>query len=127
MNNKINIQEVLERIKAERMKTPYREGVQTQAIEMLQELTDNGYPNEFDNIEELTEALLNGACDFNEWALAGFGLIYDADIAIRFCGPKELKRTEYGLRSPHKNGTWIEVYAQAVNEAYKLIKENCMI
>lgn len=125
MNNKINIQTVMERVKAEHMRSPYRQGIQIQAVEMLQELSEKGFPNEYSSVKELKEALLNGAKDFKEWTYSGFGLIYDTDIAARFCGPKELKRVQNGLRDPHKGSTWIDMYAQAVNEAYKLIKKNC--
>lgn len=124
-NNKINIQDVLERINESRARSAYSKGVKIQAIEMLEELTENGYPSEYASIEELTKALLNGADDFNQWAFGGCGLIYNTDIAARFCGPKELERTQNGLRDPNRYSTWIDVYAQAVNQAYMLIIENC--
>lgn len=90
-------------------------GVKATAYDMLESMEENG-------ISEPTIAdLLNGAQDWNQWAWGGCGLIYDADIAERYCSPSELKRTRNGERRPNRNEEWLDVEARAAGQAARYI------
>ena len=86
-------------------------GVKATAFDLLESMDENG-------ITAPTKAdLLNGAADWNQWAWGGAGLIYDADIAERYCNPSQLKRTRNGERRPNAREEWLDVEARAVSQA----------
>ena len=65
----------------------------------------------------LTQAMLNGAQDWRQYAWGGCGLVYDGDIAEALCTPSELKRTRNGERRPNSCEKWLDVYARAMWQA----------
>lgn len=90
-------------------------GVKATAFDMLESMEENG-------IESPTMSdLLNGAKDWSQWAYGGCGLIYDADIAERYCSPSELKRTRNGERRPNGREEWLDVEARAAGQAARYI------
>ena len=88
-------------------------------LETLAEAVNNG---DF-NLEEvfkprvLREFLLNGARNWKEYSWGGCALIYDEDIARRYCTPSELKKTRNGQRKPNSTEEWLDVQARALLQA----------
>lgn len=66
---------------------------------------------------ELKNYLLNGAENWNQYSWGGCGLIYDTDIARRYCTPSELMKTRDGERNPNGREHWLDVQARALNQA----------
>lgn len=98
-------------------RSAWARGVKATAYDMLESMEENG-------IESPTMAdLLNGAQDWNQWALGGCGLIYDADIAQRYCSPSEIKRTRNGKRRPNSRESWLDVEARAASQAARYIAD----
>lgn len=65
--------------------------------------------------------LLNGAESASQYVYGGCSLIYDADIAERYCTPSELRRTRGGELDPNSNETWLDVEARGVESAMGII------
>lgn len=65
--------------------------------------------------------LLNGAESASQYAYGGCSLIYDADIAERYCTPSELRRTRGGELNPSSDETWLDVEARGVEGAMSTI------
>lgn len=72
-----------------------------------------------DNIKEIA---LNGANDYKNASYGGAWLIYDIDIAERFCSPSELKRTKNGEKEPNSRENWLDLQTRAAFQAVNLIK-----
>ena len=122
MNNLININNVITRIESMKARSAWDKGVKAEAIDMLETLEYNDQPAEFESLDDLLNAILAGADNFEHWAYAGCGLVYNEDIAKRYCTPSELKRTHGGWFDPNPRETWIDLYARrAVPQAVKLI------
>lgn len=86
-------------------------GVKETARDMLETMEESG-------IDTPTMAnLLNGAQDWNQWAWGGCGLIYNADIAERYCSPSDLRKTRNGERRPNSREEWLDVEARAASQA----------
>lgn len=83
-------------------------GVQAQARDMAEEL-----PAEFD-YDYLTfkQMVLNGAPDWSAYSYGGCALVYDGDIAGRYCTPSEQKRAKNGVRRPNRREEWPDVQAR---------------
>ena len=92
-------------------RSAWARGVKATAYDLLEQMEENG-------ITEPKKAdLLNGAQDWNQWAYGGCGLIYDADIAERYCSPSELKRCRGGELNPNSRESWLDVEARAAFQA----------
>lgn len=72
--------------------------------------------------EQIDNYLLNGAKDWNEYSWGGCALIYDSDIAKRYCTPSELKKTKNGERRPNASEEWLDVQARALFQASNRVK-----
>lgn len=90
-------------------RSAWARGVKATAADLLEGLADD--------VVLTKEALLNGAQTWKEWSEGGCGLIYDADIAKRFCSPSEFKKTREGERQPNNRETWLDVQARAAYQA----------
>ena len=101
----------IEGIKAQ---SAWARGVKATALELLEDTDHYGLP-----ISE--ENLLNGADDWQHYSEGGCSLIYDYDIAERYCTPSELKRCKGGERMPNAQENWIELQARALYQASRLI------
>lgn len=90
-------------------------GVRATAFDLLEWCEENGVqaPTERD--------MLNGAQSWKEWAEGGCGLVYDADIAERYCTATELRRTRNGEREPNRCESWLDVEARAAGQAARFI------
>ena len=95
-------------------------GVQAAAYDIVEEL--DGLDDLPVGYNELTAALLNGASDWDAYSWGGCALIYDEQIAERYCTPSELKRTRNGERRPNGREEWLDVQARALRQACSRIR-----
>lgn len=72
-------------------------------------------------VGELVDLLKNGAEDWNHASYGGNGLIYDTDIAKRYCSPSELKKTRGGERKPNAREDWLDVQARGMGQAAQMV------
>ena len=93
--------------------------VHTYAVELVESLYDSA---DLSNERLLSNALLNGASDWQQYSEGGCSLVYDADIAERLCSPSELKRVKGGERQPNPQENWIECQARALSQAASLVR-----
>ena len=107
--------EIIEAVEALAPRSSWDKGVKAGALDLLDYLDDR---------EVTTSNLLNGARDWLEYSEGGCGLIWDYEIAERYCTPSELKLTKGGERQPNPSETWIELQARALHQAHRLIMEN---
>ena len=101
--------------KAATARSAWDKGVLATVCDMLADCEANGitHPTETD--------LLNGARNWSDWAQGGCGLVYDADIAGRYCTPGELKRKRNGELPPNSRESWLDVEARAARQAARCI------
>ena len=114
--------DLLQRVENVKVRSAWNNGVKTYAVELLDDAESNRECNEFASLQELKEAILNGASDWMQYSEGGCSLIYNYDIAERLCNPSELKRTKNGLNDPNNRENWVEVQARALFQAWELIK-----
>ena len=104
----------------------WERGVRATALDLIDKIEENALYS-FDNYNEfpkIDEAFaLNGASDWQQYSWGGSALIYNVDIAERFCTPSELKRVtgKGGLRMPNSREDWLDVQARALRQAWRLI------
>ena len=79
--------------------------------------------SKFDRETEIeSEAtLLNGAKDWWHASCSGCFYVNDEVIALTLCNKSELRITRDGKRKPSRDETWLDVQAQALFQASKLI------
>ena len=114
--------DLLQKVESVKVRSAWNNGVKEYAIELLDDAASNRECEDFSNLHELKEAILNGAKDWLQYSEGGCSLIYNSDIAERLCTPSELKRTKNGLNDPNSRETWIDVQARALFQAWELIK-----
>lgn len=116
--------EILSKLRKSPARSAWDKGVKKSAIELVQN-------READRISkcktksDLEKVLLNGASNWKHWCEGGSGLIWDEDIAERFCNSSELKRTDNGRKEPNAREGWMDVYARAMRHAWMLISKCC--
>ena len=115
--------DLLQKVENVKVRSAWNNGVKTYAIELLDDAASNRECEEFASLQELKEAILNGASDWEQYSEGGLSLIYDTDIAERLCTPSELKRTKNGLNDPNNRENWVQVQARALFQAWELIKK----
>ena len=113
---------LLQRVENVKARGAWKNGVKTYAIELLYDAASNRECEEFASLQELKEAILNGASDWMQYSEGGCSLIYNQDIAERLCTPSELKRTKNGTNNPNSRENWIQCQARALFQAWGLIK-----
>ena len=114
--------DLLQSVESVKVRSAWSNGVKTYAIELLDDAASNRECEEFASLQELKEAILNGASDWMQYSEGGCSLIYNSDIAERLCNPSELKRTKNGLNDPNSRENWVQVQARALFQAWELIK-----
>ena len=114
--------DLLQKVENEKMRGAWSNGVKMYAIELLDDAASNRECEEFASLQELKEAILNGASDWMQYSEGGCSLIYNYDIAERLCNPSELKKTKNGLNDPNSRENWVQVQARALFQAWELIK-----
>lgn len=110
--------ELYKRIEQTNARSAWSKGVKEYALELVEsaevELTRDNAKKE----------LLNGADNWKEYSYGGCALIYDGDIAERYCTPSELKKKRGGELQPNSRETWLDVQARALRQAYSMIRIN---
>lgn len=114
--------DLLQKVESVKVRGAWNNGVKEYAIELLDDAASNRECEEFASLQELKDAILNGASDWKQYSEGGCSLIYNADIAERLCSPSELKRTKNGLNDPNSRENWVQVQARALFQAWELIK-----
>ena len=114
--------DLLQNVENVKVRSAWNNGVKTYAIELLDDAASNRECEEFASLQELKDAILNGASDWMQYSEGGCSLIYNKDIAERLCNPTELKRTKNGTNNPNSRENWVQVQARALFQAWELIK-----
>lgn len=112
--------ELIAIIAQKKCRSAWENGVKDTALDLL-------YMTEADEVSLFTR--LYGAGEKPETlSYGGCLLIYDSDIAERYCTPSELKRTAHGKRRPNRHESWLDVQGRAIYQArgliYRTIAEN---
>lgn len=113
---------LLQKVENVKVRSAWNNGVKEYAIELLNDAASNRECEDFSSLQELKEAILNGASDWMQYSEGGCALVYNQDIAERLCTPSELKRTKNGLNDPNNRENWVQVQARALFQAWELIK-----
>ena len=114
--------DLLRKVENVKVRSAWNNGVKEYAIELLEDAASNRECEEFASLQELKEAVLNGAENWMQYSEGGLSLIYNQDIAERLCSPSELKRTKNGANNPNSRENWCDVQARALFQAWELIK-----
>ena len=114
--------DLLQKVENAKVRSAWNNGVKEYAIELLDDAASNRECEDFASLQELKEAILNGASDWMQYSEGGCSLIYNTDIAERLCTPSELKRTKNGMNNPNSRENWIQCQARALFQAWELIK-----
>ena len=115
----MTIEMIRNSIEAEKTRSAWDRGVNTYALELLEEY-ENNYGA--DACAPCEADLLNGASDWKQYSWGGSALIYDGDIAKRLCNPTELKKTRNGEKRPNSREEWLDTQARALFQAAQRIK-----
>lgn len=106
-------------------KSAWNKGVCNYAEELFDNYLDRRDLLDYDDearIGKIAEKdLLNGAADWNQYSHGGCSLIYDEDICMALCSPKEQKRTHNGELPPNDKEDWLDVQARALQQAATLV------
>ena len=106
----------------------WHKGVVEAAKDLINELEEYGtidFSKKFTN-----EELFNGAQDASQYSRGGSALMYDDEIAKRFCTPKEYERvTKNGInrldmKRPNEHVEWLDVQARGLYQAQQLIERS---
>lgn len=120
-NQTISRAALLEALRSEKpARSAWDRGVQAAAVEIVEALdASDELPA---SCKDLTGALLSGARDWDAYSWGGCALIYDEEIAERYCTPSELKRTRNGERRPNSHEEWLDVQARALAQACRHVR-----
>ena len=111
----MSIEQIRSKIEATTPRSAWSKGVKLAALELLDDLEHYGLPVSEEN-------LLNGAGNWHHYSEGGCALIYNSDIAERYCTSSELKRCKGGELMPNSRENWIELQARALYQANRLIR-----
>lgn len=120
-NQTISRAALLEALRCEKpARSAWGRGVQAAAVEIVEALdASDELPASY---KDLTGALLNGARGWGAYSWGGCALVYDEEIAERYCTPSELKRTRNGERRPNSHEEWLDVQAHALAQACRHVR-----
>lgn len=133
----VKIEDVRADIESVKARSAWNRGVKAQALDFCDEMADwaafdtENKPGEgladgvirCSSVGELVDLLKNGAENWNHASYGGNGLIYDQDIAERYCTQSELKRTRCGDRRPNPLEDWMEVQARGMGQAACMVAQ----
>lgn len=122
----VNLSNVYKTISAIKTRSAWDRGVRDTALDILEAVKDWTPIVELSKIEE---TCLNGASSWRDYSWGGCLLIYDADIAERFCPPSVIKKltNKCGLRNPNRFEEWLDVQARGARLAFGLILRTARI
>ena len=115
--------DLLQKVESIKVRGAWNNGVKMYAVELLDDAASNRECEEFASLQELKEAILNGASDWMQYSEGGCSLIYNTDIAERLCNPSELKKTKNGTNNPNSRENWVQVQARALFQAWEMIEQ----
>ena len=121
--NSVNLSEVYKTISENvKPRSAWARGVRETALDILDMVKDWSPVIE---ISELEKTCLNGAESWRAYSWGGCLLIYDDEIAERFCSPSELKKVRgaHGSRNPNSREQWLDVLARGAYQAFNLIQK----
>lgn len=113
--------DIINQIRKQNPRGVWANAVKDDALELLREIELD--ETDLSNGRTLEKALLGGAEDWKQYSWGGCALCYNKDIALHYCTPSELKKTDYGNKRPNKSEEWLDVQARALFQACQLIKE----
>lgn len=114
---KINVK-ALEEFKP---RSKWENGVKDCVFDFIDDLNEDKEYFQGKSKNDLKTFLLNGADNWKQYAYGGCGLIYDNDIAQRFCTPSELKRTKNGYFNPNGRENWLDLYSRGLYQAFNML------
>lgn len=118
----VTYNQLIKAVKSYKPRSAWQNGVKLTAIDIL-EYTNPSPRETVDNLNLLEKRLLNGAGNWDEYSSFGMPLVYNYQIAERFCSPSELKKVDWGNRRPNSRENWIDLQARALYQAFELIKD----
>lgn len=110
---------VVEEIENTSARSAWGKGVRDFAVDLFLQTAENKTAIEILSITE--KDLLDGAEDWEQFSYGGRWLAYDHDIAESLCTPSEFKRKKRGYLPPNSHETWLDIQAQALYQASKLV------
>lgn len=113
----MSTKELINAIESTPARSAWARGVRAAAVDLVEDL--GAIPSTW---EELRASMLNGADNWEQFSAGGCALVYDGDIAARFCTPSELRRNCNGEKNPNGFETWIDLQARALNQAARLVR-----
>lgn len=113
--------EIIEALKSRKPRSAWDKGVAQYALELIEDVDAAAISNS-GTMAELEELLLDGAGSWDEYARSGYPLWADEDIARRLTSPSVFKRSRLGTRGPGRGMTWIDMQADALRSASRLIR-----
>ena len=117
--------DLLKKVESVKVRGAWNNGVKEYAVYLLGNCLANSDYAEIKNLAELKAVLLNGANDWRQYSYGGMGYVSGEIICRALCSPSEYRRLHYkegGVKQPNKNETWCDVEAQALFQAWELIK-----
>lgn len=115
----MNINVLISGIRNTKAYSAWSSGVKDYALMLLEHTV---FPDdEVTSADELRCTLLSGASNWQEYSEKGYALLFDEDIASMLCTQTELRKNKHGRYNPNDTVTWIDLQANALNEAYLLI------
>ena len=118
----MNKEATLDKLKAVKCRSAWSKGVKEYAYMLLDNIFSNRDYKAMTNVTSLHEALLRSAKNWKRYSYGGCALISNEQIAKTLCSPFELKKCKNGMLRPNKQEEWLDVQAQALFQAEKLIK-----
>ena len=118
----MNKEATLDKLKAVKCRSAWSKGVKEYAYSLLGNIFSYSDYKAINDCKSLHEVLLKGAKDWKQFSWGGYALICNADIAKTLCNPSELKKCKNGILRPNKKEQWLDVQAQALFQAERLIK-----
>lgn len=113
---------IIDELEGRKDRSAWGRAVTEDALDMMEGIGPECADDFPANTEEIERLLLNGAADWSAYSYGGSALIYDADIAERYCTPSELKNRRGGELPPNRREGWLDVQARALHQACRRIQ-----
>lgn len=107
--------EVIAVLKSRKDRSRWSKATTEDAIALISSTGMEELPTDFDELKSL---LLNGAGSWDAYSRGGCALVYNGDIAERYCTPSELKKCDGGNRRPNRFEEWLDVQTRALYQAF---------
>ena len=117
----MNKEATLKNLKAVKCRSAWSKGVKEYAYMLLDNIFSDSDYKAITNFKSLHEALLRGASNWKRFSYGCCALVTNEDIAKTLCSPSELKKCKNGMLRPNKQEQWLDVQAQALFQAERLI------